>query len=136
MVARKHAEWLSLIEISGPFLSMPVLLEAFPHGLDASENENEVRRRVRLAYDEWIDNQEGSRPDPAIHMQWLRFVLQEVLSMRADAILEGQAIPSNLCYEAKEYGEVLRPLMVIRSPYEQSLACSFSSIRTSKISGG
>ena len=119
MVARKHAEWLSLIEISGPFLSMPVLLEAFPHGLDLKDNDNEVRRRVRLAYDEWIDNQEGSRPDPAIHTQWLRFVLAEVLSLHADAILEGQDIPRDLCYEAKEHGEVLRPLMIIRSPYEQ-----------------
>ena len=29
-IARHHAEWLSLLEISGPFLSMPVLMEAFP----------------------------------------------------------------------------------------------------------
>ena len=29
-VARHHAEWLSLVETSGPFLSMPVLLQAFP----------------------------------------------------------------------------------------------------------
>jgi len=34
-IARHHAEWLSLLEISGPFLSMPVLLRAFPQGLDA-----------------------------------------------------------------------------------------------------
>src|SRR5262249_23675445 len=90
----------------------------FPHGLDLKQNENEVRRRVRLAYDEWIDNQEGSHPDPAIHTQWLRFVLQEVLMLQVDAILEGQHVPNNLCYEAKEHGEVLRPSMFIRSPYE------------------
>src|SRR5262249_35896469 len=34
-IARHHAEWLSLVEVSGPFLSMPVLLEAFPTGLEA-----------------------------------------------------------------------------------------------------
>jgi hypothetical protein len=119
LVARKHAEWLSLIEISGPFLSMPVLLESFPQGLDLNDDESQVRRRVRLAYDEWIENQQGLRPDPAIHTQWLRFVLEEVLQMRPDAILEGQQIPVDLCYEAKERGETLRPLMVIRSPYEQ-----------------
>ena len=118
LVARKHAEWLSLIEISGPFLSMPVLLESFPQGLDLNDDESQVRRRVRLAYDEWIENQQGHRPDPAIHTQWLRFVLEEVLEMRPDAILEGQQIPADLCYEAKERGETLRPLMVIRSPYE------------------
>ena len=36
-IARHHAEWLSLLEISGPFLSMPVLLRAFPQGLDAHD---------------------------------------------------------------------------------------------------
>ena len=118
-VARQHAEWLSLIDISGPFLSMPVLLESFPQGLDLNDDESQVRHRVRLAYDEWIENQESPQPDPAIHTQWLRFVLEEVLQIRPDAILEGQQIPADLCYESKERGEILRPLMVIRSPYEQ-----------------
>ncbi len=118
IVARKHAEWLALIEISGPFLSMPVLLESFPQGLDLDEDESEVRHRVRLAYEEWADNQEGNRPEAAIHTQWLRFVLQEVLAMRPDVILEGQHLPPDLRYEAKEHGETLRPLVVIRSPYD------------------
>ncbi|HEY4035901.1 MAG TPA: DNA methyltransferase, partial [Ktedonobacteraceae bacterium] len=118
LIARKHAEWLSLIEISGPFLSMPILLESFPQGLDLNDDESQVRRRVRLAYDEWIENQQSLRPDPAIHTQWLRFVLEEALQMRPDTILEGQHIPAELCYEAKERGETLRPLMVIHSPYE------------------
>lgn len=34
-IARHHAEWLSLLEITGPFLSMPVLIEAFRQGLEA-----------------------------------------------------------------------------------------------------
>ncbi len=37
-IARHHNEWLSLIEISGPFLSMPVLLRVFPQGLDARQS--------------------------------------------------------------------------------------------------
>src|SRR5258708_21143903 len=118
VIARKHAEWLSLIEVSGPFLSMPVLLETFPHGLEKKENDAEVRRRLRLAYDEWADNQAGNRPDPAIHRQWLRFVLEEVLELRPDTILEGQQIPTELRYEARDHGETLRPLMVIRSPFD------------------
>jgi hypothetical protein len=31
--ARQHNEWLQLIEISGAFLSMPVLERVFPQGL-------------------------------------------------------------------------------------------------------
>ncbi len=29
-----HHEWLALVEISGPFLAVPVLKEAFPQGLE------------------------------------------------------------------------------------------------------
>ncbi len=57
-IARHHAEWLSLLEVSGPFLSMPVLLRVFPQGLDA--HEPELSRFLRMAYDEWADNQAGT----------------------------------------------------------------------------
>ena len=43
-IARQHAEWLSLIEVSGPFLSMPVLLDVFPQGLE--KNEQKVEQRL------------------------------------------------------------------------------------------
>ncbi|MGV2340949.1 MAG UNVERIFIED_CONTAM: hypothetical protein LVR18_45520 [Planctomycetaceae bacterium] len=33
-IARHHTEWLSLVPVSGPFLSLPVLLEAFSAGLE------------------------------------------------------------------------------------------------------
>ena len=36
-IARHHNEWLSLLDVSGPFLSMPVLLRAFPNGLNPHE---------------------------------------------------------------------------------------------------
>ena len=37
-IARHHNEWLSLLEISGPFLSLPVLLRVFPQGLEALDH--------------------------------------------------------------------------------------------------
>ena len=58
--ARHHAEWLSLVETSGPFLSMPVLLRAFPQGLEAHDPEH--ARDLRLAHEEWEDSQRGSHP--------------------------------------------------------------------------
>ena len=33
-----HAEWLSLIDVSGPFLAEPVLKEAFPQGLEGLDS--------------------------------------------------------------------------------------------------
>jgi hypothetical protein len=50
-IAKHHAEWLSLLEISGPFLSMPVLLNAFVQGLD--EYAHAEARALRADYEFW-----------------------------------------------------------------------------------
>jgi hypothetical protein len=115
-IARQHAEWMSLIEVSGPFLSMPVLLSVFPQGLEKDEQEAELRRTLRMAYDEWADNQAGARPEPAIHREWLRFVLANVLEMPREMLAEGQALPPGLRAYMPEYGETLLPDMALLSP--------------------
>ncbi len=38
-IARHHNEWLSLLEVSGPFLSLPVLMRVFPQGLEEQDSE-------------------------------------------------------------------------------------------------
>jgi len=38
-IARHHNERLSLLEVSGPFLSLPVLMRIFPHGLEEQDSE-------------------------------------------------------------------------------------------------
>ena len=116
-VPRHHAEWLSLIEVSGPFLSMPVLLEVFPQGLDA--HDPDLSRLLRMAYDEWADNQAGARPDPAIHSQWLRFVLANVLEMPGEVLAEGPALPPGLYAHIADENETLRPDMALVSPDER-----------------
>jgi hypothetical protein len=115
-IARQHAEWLSLIEVSGPFLSMPALLSVFPQGLEKDEQEAELRRTLRMAYDEWADNQAGVRPEPAIHLEWLRFVLANVLEMPREMLAEGQALPPGLRAYMPEHGETLLPDTALLSP--------------------
>jgi hypothetical protein len=121
-IARHHAEWLSLLEISGSFLSMPVLLQAFPQGLDA--HDPQAAGELRAAYEEWADNQGGLAPDPAIHTAWVRYVLQNTLEMPDEVLAEGQAIPEGIKVVLPEHGEVIRPdLMLVEppsldSPYE------------------
>ena len=114
MSARHHAEWLSLLEISGPFLSMPVLLRVFPQGLDADEPG--IRRELRLAYDEWRDNQLGLRPEVAIHNAWVRYVLTQTLELPEEVIADGQSISPTLKATIAEQGETLRPDLVIVEP--------------------
>ncbi len=113
-IARHHAEWLSLLEISGPFLSMPVLLRAFPQGLDADDPAH--AGELRAAYEEWADNQGGLSPDPAIHTAWIRYVLRQTLEMPDELLAERQGIPESLKATLPEHGETLRPDAMLVAP--------------------
>ena len=108
--ARHHAEWLSLLEISGPFLSMPVLLSAFPQGLD--DFPPEEARSLRADYEYWKENAN----DPAIHTAWVRLVLESMLGYSGAALLTGQGIPGSLKAEFPEHEETLRPDWMLAEP--------------------
>ena len=130
--ARHHAEWLSLVPVSGPFLSLPVLVKAFPQGLDAHEPEH--AQALRMAFDEWNEGTVASdagrvagnetrhasrttRHDPhATHHAWIRFVLTRTLDFDPALLLEGQAIPQTLQAEMPEHHEFLRPNYVLVAP--------------------
>lgn len=112
--ARHHAEWLSLVEASGPFLSLPVLLKAFPTNLDAHDPEH--LKMLRLAYQEWQDNQNGVKPEVAIHRAWVNFVLQQTLELPDEVLLKGQSIPTGLNANIAQHGETLRPDWVVVEP--------------------
>ncbi len=107
-VARHHAEWLSLVESSGPFLSMPVLLRAFPQGLDARESDRAAR--LREAYEEWLDK----KNEPAVHRTWVQHVLRDLLEYPSDLLAEGQTIPPGLESKQPQFGETLRPDWVLK----------------------
>ena len=65
-----HHDWLSLIEISGPFLAVPVLKEAFPQGLE--ELDGHKRKRLRQAYEEWREALDTDDPQlPELHAAWV-----------------------------------------------------------------
>jgi hypothetical protein len=111
-IARHHAEWLSLIEVSGPFLSMPILMRVFPQGLEGHDADR--FRLLRVAYEEWDDNnQAGRRQNPAIHHNWIKFILRNILELPETCIAEGQAIPQSLQTTIAEQGETLRPSLAI-----------------------
>lgn len=112
-IARHHNEWLSLVEVSGPFLSLPVLMRVFPQGLDALDRDGLTE--LRQAYEEWLDDQNGLRPSPAIHSVWVRYVLEHNLGFEKADLLEGPAIPATLKAFVAEQGETLSPDLVIAS---------------------
>ena len=103
-VARSHAEWLSLVEASGPFVSMPVLLRVFPQGLDPRDPHK--ASQLREAYEDWL---ERGATQPAVHHAWIRHVLTELLEYPPQFLVEGQAIPPGMEAVMANFGETLRP---------------------------
>ena len=96
-----HAEWLSLVETSGPFLTVPALKRALPDGLDATPA---ALPDVRVAHAEW-------RHDHHLQQRWVRWVLDEILQLR-DAVHEAtDADPSHL---VAEQAVTVRPSYVVR----------------------
>lgn len=53
-VAEQHAEWLGLLRPDGPFLALPVLVNALPQGLDTVPDD--VRGEIRRAWEEVQDD--------------------------------------------------------------------------------
>lgn len=101
-------DWLNLIEISGPFLAVPVLRDVFPQGLEGLETAGSAR--LRRAYEEWRDAVEaGDVLLPALHRAWLREVFTTALEMGAELLKEGDTIPAALRVPLPEHSLTLTP---------------------------
>ena len=87
----KHAEWLSLVEVSGPFLAVAVLDRVFPQGLEAIYPES--KRRIRSAYEEWGDAvSEDDKDLQALHKEWVHLVLSDFLEIPDKVLLPGNSV--------------------------------------------
>ncbi len=87
----QHAEWLSLVDISGPFLAVSVLDRVFPQGVEAVYPNS--KRRIRAAYEEWSDAVDSG--DPALvelHREWIRLVLSDFLEIPGEVLRTGDNI--------------------------------------------
>lgn len=109
-VSRHHADWLNLVEHSGPFFSLPVLSRVFSSGLDPRDTAQ--AKRLRDAYEVWQDNPTASGKQHA----WGMHVLTELLVYPEKLIAEGQAIPPGLEVRMAEMGETLRPDFALLTP--------------------
>jgi hypothetical protein len=114
-IARHHAEWLSLIEVSGPFLTPPVLIRAFPQGLPKVDGRK--LGRLRAAYEEWANAQDAKASDAgALHTIWVQLVLVELLEFGDQTLRSGDGVPPNLAVALAEHRETLQPSMAIVEP--------------------
>lgn len=111
-----HHDWLALIEISGPFLAVPVLKEAFPQGLE--ELDGLKRKRLRQAYEEWREALETDDPQFAeLHAAWINEVLSRGLELdedgKGDVLKRAAWCAANLKVTLPEHGVVLSPDLAV-----------------------
>lgn len=107
-----HDDWLSLIEISGPFLAVPVLKEVFPQGLE--ELDGTKRKRLRQAYEEWREALEMEDVQFAeLHAAWIDEVLSRDLELdedgKGDVLKRADWCAVNLKASLTEHGVTLSP---------------------------
>ena len=99
-VASIHADWLTLVEPSGPFLTLPVLRRVWPNGLDHLETETRAEVRRHLA--------DLDPADAASATTWIEWVLRDLLEY-SHRLASGPAVPATLAHVVAEHATVLRP---------------------------
>ena len=111
-----HHDWLALIEISGPFLAVPVLKEVFPQGLE--ELDGIKRKRLRQAYEEWRDALETDDLQfNELHTAWIDEVLSRGLDLdedgKGDVLKRADWCAANLNVTLPEHGVTLVPDLAV-----------------------
>lgn len=113
-MSRNH-EWLELIEVSGPFLALPVLREAFPQGLE--ELDALRAKRLRSAYEEWRDAVDSEDSDLGrLHEAWVEEVLRTALEADDELLRRGDRIPSAARADLPEHDTAIVPDWALVDP--------------------
>lgn len=105
--SQRHLAWMSLVETSGPVLSLPVLTETWPD-LVALEDSGALRR----AHSEWQRGPIGESTDRT----WLDFLLRGLLGWGNDLRWDTTALKE---MPVKTHDLQLRPDFVLVEPQEE-----------------
>lgn len=102
-------DWIGLLDVSGPFLSLSNLHKAFPMGLESLTPG--LRQQFQLAFEEWYESR-----DPRIHRAWIEWVLKAVLEYDDEVLLT--CIPTAVCHQDEATREVVVPNFLVVSADE------------------
>lgn len=111
----EHKEWISLIDVSGPFLTMPVLNEVLPNGLD--QIPSEVTSGLRIAF---AEKDESPLKDASVR-KFISYVLESALEYDSD-VLHPASSYENISLNLPEFQEEIRPDFVLASPAQISFS--------------
>jgi len=108
-------EWLNLVEVSGPFIAVPVLREVFPQGLD--ELNGARAKRLRSAYEEWRDAVDGEDVDgDRLHQAWIGEVLRTALDVDDSMVCRAETVPVASVSCHPEHDHTVTPELVVVDP--------------------
>jgi hypothetical protein len=108
-------EWLNLIEVSGPFLAVPVLREIFPQGLEALDGGRP--QRLRRTYEEWREAVDTDDLDlHSLHAAWIDEVLVTALDMDSGVLRRHAGLPERLTVSLPEHGVTVAPDLAVVNP--------------------
>ncbi|MEU4772692.1 type IIL restriction-modification enzyme MmeI [Micromonospora sp. NPDC023644] len=105
--AEQHRNWLSLVDVNGPFLSLPVLRRTWPT-LDALDKK--TREQLRQEHTTWQADAAGGQ------QTWIGYVLGELLGW-GDTLHEDGL--DTLAHTVAEHDTELRPSFVLVEPGEE-----------------
>lgn len=105
LVRDQHLNWLGLVEVSGPFLTLPVLRQVWSAGLDPLDKEQ--RRELRREHTVWQEDLAAGRDE------WVRYVLGGLLGWGEDLRTEGL---ESLAMEVAEHDTRVEPSFVLTEP--------------------
>lgn len=111
----EHLEWLSLLDVSGPFLTLPVLQKYMPDGLDRLESGVGASLRAALAA------RDAARRSPDACREFVHFVLSELLEYDPSVLTSVADMPDAPCLRLPEMGVELRPELALLPPEEVCL---------------
>ncbi|MEV7383531.1 Eco57I restriction-modification methylase domain-containing protein [Streptomyces lydicus] len=104
---QQHLDWLSLVDVSGPFLTLPVLLKTWTQ-LDSLDKS--LRDRLRYEHGVWQSDPVAGQGD------WTAFVLGELLGW-GDALREDSDLADALAVDVPEHdGERITPSFALLEP--------------------
>lgn len=110
----QHKDWLSLVAPEGPFLSIPVLNQAFPNGVDRPEARSPKIALLMDAHKNWrkktLEN----------HEKWIKTVLLEGAQWPTVNASFKDEIPETFEVSFPEHGVTMKPWAVL-----------FDSVKTS-----
>ncbi|WP_200815939.1 Eco57I restriction-modification methylase domain-containing protein [Nocardiopsis sp. JB363] len=109
LVRDQHLNWLGLLEVSGPFLTLPVLRQVWSAGLDPLDKEQ--RRELRREHTLWQEDLAAGRD------AWIRYVLGGLLGWGENLRTDGL---ESLAMEVAEHDTRVEPSFVLTEPGGES----------------